>query len=451
MWPWNDLPLTRFETYLFHEDRPAYPCWFLTRLRFQGRFDRVVLEEAWERVLARHPLLTAVVRRRWTGGLYWKWGLALPPRIRWSAAPAPGGWAPWTPSSLEAEPGVQLIVVEADGVTELCLYTHHALYDGAGLFAVLDDLLVHYARGRGEAGEPAALRPDLFPDRNRFGLSFRDKLRLVPSMALGLAASLQLGWRSPRPLGTGPAVGDDERAFEPMPAVVSRRLEPEAFAQLRGASKRLGAGLHDLLIRDAHAAAGTWLKEEAGAGDLEWVYLLVPVNLRRPADLELPAANLVGLIILGRQLKSTLRRGRLLQRTKEDLAWVKRHHLGYTFLVRLALSGLLPGGIRRFTRRRGCRATLLLTNLGQHFAASRLCGPDGRLRVPGAVLEDVSVAAPVRPGTAAGLLVGVYGGRIWIDLAYDPRVLSAAQADRLADAFVAQLRQTAAAGAAAPA
>jgi hypothetical protein len=234
-----------------------------------------------------------------------------------------------------------------------------------------------------------------------------------------------------------------------MPALASRRFAPEVFQDLRGAAKRLGAGVHELFIRDTQSALGAWLKVHGDAGPLEWTRLALPVNLRRPADLPLPSTNLVGLIGLDRRVKSLGRRERLLVRAKEDMGWVKRKRFGYVFLVVLWLHGLLPGGIRRYARRRKCRATLLMTNLGQILSSSPLLGRDGKVAVPGAVLEDVCLQAPVRPGTSAGLALGVYANVLAADLSYDPRVLTPAQAGDLVQALEDQLKLTLEASAAA--
>jgi hypothetical protein len=436
------LPLTLFETYLFHEDRPAYPCWILTRYRFRGSFQREVLRQAWVKVNLRHPLLAAVVRRDWLGRLYWESAADYHPIIEWDPPTQETGWPAWKAIDLERAPGVHLLAVERDGFSELFLQVHHSVHDGAGTFAVVDDLLVHYARELGSGVEPARLRPDRLPGRNGFGLSPWDKLRMAPSQAVGLAASLQLHLTKVAAILPASPVPDGDPAPAGMPALASRRLSGEAFRGLRDAAKRLGAGVHDLFIRDAQAALGVWLKVHGSAGPLEWTRLALPVNLRRPADIELPAANLVGLVGIDRRVRSLARRERLLFRAREDLGWVKKRRFGYVFLTVLWLQGLLPGGIRRYARRRKCRATLLLTNLGQILSGSPLLGPDGRVAVPGAVLEDVCLQAPVRPGTSACLAVGVYAHALAADLTYDPRVLTPAQADALVQAFADQLRLT---------
>jgi hypothetical protein len=433
-------PLTLFERYLYHEDRPAYPCWFLTRSRFTGTFKREALQRAWELVTCRHPLLRCVVGKNWRGRLVWQ---PLPehgPVINWLETLGPSGWPEWRATDLSITPGIHLFLHEADGRTDLFLHAHHAVHDGAGHFAVLDDLLVHYAR---ELGADVALTPLdqlAFPARNSFGLTVWDKLKLAPLQLVGLFLSFQLRRRQPRTLNPGAADTDEDRPVSGFPALVSRKLPSEDSAWLEHTAKLLHTGLHNLLIRDAHAALGAWLQTRPDASSLDWIYLLVPVNLRRSANLTLPAANLVGLVILARQLKALGRRERLLQRTNEDMRWIKRGRLGYVFLVQLRLWSLLPGGILRASRSRANRVTFLFTNLGNVLATSRLRNAAGKIEVPGAVMEDLNLAPPCRAGTHAALAVGFYAGRFWADLQYDPRALGQPEGEALLETFFHQLR-----------
>ncbi len=438
----HSLPLTLFERYLYHEDRPGYPCWILTRFRFEGTFKRDVLQRAWEQTALRHPLLTAVVRRNWRGRLVWTQAPDCRPVVEWAPRLQDSGWPDYPPIDLERAPGCHLFATEEPGRVLLFLQVHHSLHDGAGTFAVIDDLLIHYARELGEEVDPAELHPERLPDRNRFGLSFGDKLRLLPMQALGLALSIQLHGRTVAPLLPDAEATGAAPPSRRVPALASRRLGPEEFRGFRAAAKRLGAGLQDILIRDAQAALGAWLKDHGRAGPRDWIRLAVPVNLRRPADLSLPAANLVGLVIIDRRAKSLANRERLLVRAREDMGWVRRKRLGYVLLVQLGLCGLFPGGIRRYVRRSGSHASFLLTNLGQILSGSPLYRPDGKVAVPGAVLEDVALAAPVRPGTCACLAVGVYGEALAADLSYDSRVMTPAQAEALVQAFADQVRLT---------
>ncbi len=437
------LPLTLFERYLFHEDRPAYPCWILTRSRFTGSFNREALQRAWEFVTVRHPLLRCVVGKNWRGVPVWQPAPQHRPVVQWPKTLAPSGWPDWTATDLRTTPGIHLFLHEADGRTDLFLHAHHSLHDGAGHFAVIDDLLVHYAR---ELGSDVALTPfdqAAFPTRNTFGLSPWDKLKLLPLQLVGLAASLQLQLRQPRSLNPAPSPIDEVRPASPFPLLASRKLAPEDSDWLGHTAKLLNTGLHDLLIRDAHAAVGAWLITRPKASPLDWIYLLVPVNLRRPTDTALPAANLVGLVILARQLKALGRRERLLQRTNEDMRWVKRGRFGYVFHVHLWLWSFVPGGIRRRSRSRANRTTFLFTNLGHAFATSRLTNAAGKIEVPGAVMDSVNLAPPCRPGTHAALAAGFYAGQFWADLQYDPQALGPTDAEALLESFLHQLRLSA--------
>jgi hypothetical protein len=343
---------------------------------------------------------------------------------------------------LRNAPGSRLFAIEREGITDLFTQDHHSLHDGAGCFAIASDLLAFYARELGAEAKVAEVEPGRFRHRNQFGLTLMDKIRLLPMQAAGLAISLQLHFRKVAPLQPGPTMPDEGDQPAILPALVSRRLSATEFDRYRSAAKRLEAGLQDLLIRDVQAALGQWLAVHGRADPMDWVRLTVPVNLRRPADLTLPAANLLGLVIIDRRKKSLANRERLLRRSREDMGFIRRYRLGYVFLVMLALCRLVPGGIRRYARKPGCRTTFVFTNVGRAMSGSSLYGADGKVAVPGAVLEDISLAAPVSPGTSAGLAVIAYANGLAADLSYDSRVLSELQANDLVQAFVDQVRLT---------
>ena len=395
-------------------------------------------------MVRRHPLMSARVRRNWRGQLIWEQAEGFKPAIEWRQGRQDSGWPLLAPIDLEKAPGFRLFAVEDPGWTDLVLQVHHSLHDGAGTFAVVDDLLAIYARDLGATVNLAELHPERLPTRNKFGLSLRDKLRLLPFQLVGLALSLQLHRRKVAPLLPAPdrAAPDDGPLPPNLPAVASRSFSPEEFRDLREAAKYLGTGMHDLFIRDTQAALGAWLKVHGKGGPLDWVRLLIPCNLRRPVDFQLPAANLVSLVIIDRRAKSLANRERLLRRVREDMNWVKRKRLGYVFLVLLGLRRLWPGGIRRYARRPVCRATFFLTNVGDIFHNSPLRNPEGKLAVPGAILEDVCLVGPYRPGTCACLAIGLYAQRLSANLQYDPGVMTQAQAEDLVQAFADQVKLT---------
>jgi hypothetical protein len=196
-----------------------------------------------------------------------------------------------------------------------------------------------------------------------------------------------------------------------------------------------------VLIRDFFAAIGTWRAARGGGDPLHWIRLAIPVNLRARADAALSGANVFGLVALDRRAKSLANRDRLLRRAREDMEMVKKWRLALTFPALLALRRRWFGGIAAFCASPAVRATAVLTNDGKVFAHSPLLNAARRVELPGgAVLEDVAVSLPCRPGTAALVAVGVYAGEFFADLTHDPHALSAAEAAALLRAFEEQLR-----------
>ena len=55
------LHLTSFEHYMVVDDRPRYPMTFIVQLELSGELQSASFDDAIEKALKRHPLLTAVV------------------------------------------------------------------------------------------------------------------------------------------------------------------------------------------------------------------------------------------------------------------------------------------------------------------------------------------------------------------------------------------------------
>ncbi len=440
------LPLTLFEQYLLHDDRRAYPCWMLGRLRFRGAFQRGPLERAWAETARRHPLLASVVRRGRFGEFYWEPAPGGPAPIGWGCGPLAGsGWpADWAPMDLEKQPGLRWIFVEDGTTTDMFIQTHHAVLDGGAIFSVIHELLLHYARELGTKVELPELRPELLGTRGRLASSRWERLAFLPAHLAGLALAWPILRREVAPLVPHRTAADGDPPPPGLPAVVGRRFSPGDFKKIRAAAKRLAVSVNDLLTRDLFAAVGVWRKAHGVGSPLDWIRLGVPVSLRSHADRHLPAANGFSLVGLDRRAKSLADRDRLLRRAREDMQLVKKHRLGHTFLLLLGLHrfhGLRPGGILRYARRPACRATLVLTNLGQFFSPrSPLLDAAQRLAVPGAVLEDISIGGLFRPATCVTLAIGIYTGQLLADLHYDARFLTAAQAENFMETFESQVR-----------
>ncbi len=117
IWP---LPLAPFEQYMLTDDRPSCPMTFFVRLRCSGTVFPQAFEAAVGSAVARHPLLSAIVRRTKRNKLVWITVNRLP-AIHW----APLDDSETIPSiDLLHEPGLRLWVDQREGYVELLAQFH---------------------------------------------------------------------------------------------------------------------------------------------------------------------------------------------------------------------------------------------------------------------------------------------------------------------------------------
>ncbi len=435
------LPLTPFEEYLVHEDRPGFPCWNVARFSCAGRFDVERLETAWQQTATAQPMLRARLISRLLRGPAWRIepDSSVPPVVVVSAL-GPHGWpSRWLRLDLASGPGARLYLHQQDNRAVLFAQFHHALVDGLGLGAIMEELFARYATLHGASVKLPSRDPALLRARGSSGLPWLERIRGLPMQLVGLlgASQLLLG-REASPLLPHTLLPADSPPVAFYPAVESRVLDPDAFGQLRNAAKKARVSVNEMLMRDLQAAIGAWRGKQAPDAPQDWMRLAVPVLIRSAVDRRMPACNLVSLVIIDRTVKSCRNRARLLRRAREDMEMILKHRLGLVFWRILKLCRWLPGGLAAYSLRPKVRATCVMTNFGRIFHQGPVPHPQRRYAVPGAVLENVVTAPVIRPGTIVCLGLSVMDMQLHADLHYDSRVLTQAQAAALADEFVRQ-------------
>jgi hypothetical protein len=432
------LPLTPFETYLLEDDLPGHPCWQFVRLRWAGALQAAPLGRAWAEATARQPLLTAVVRR---GALGPRWVLgATAPTIHFSTRVAGREWPDWLPLDLATGPGARLYVIAEGERTDVILAAHHAVCDGLSLLDVLEDAFVLYARLLGDPVEPRAPASlGALRRRGRIGATFWERCWLPALQVAGIVAEAKLLRRTVAPLLPHVPAPADGALPPGWPNLVTRFWSEADSAAIREAAKRLKSGLPEMVTRDLQAAIGAWRLAAGVDRPEDWIRLGSAVSLRRKTRGAWPVANLFGIALIERSARSLADRGRLLRRATEDLGLVEKWRFGYALWMLLRLRRFAPGGIRAYARRPVVRMTMVLSFIGKVFSRTALRRRGRLATVPGAVLETVEGLAPTRPGTCASIDVAIVQGVVGAFLNYDGRVLSAAQAQALLDAFGEQL------------
>ncbi len=434
----GSYPLTVFEQYLLAEDRPDYPCWIIVKFHFDGVFSRAETQRALDQAIARNPLLRAVIRRGFCGKLRWEVLPEWRPKVQWLNGPLASGWPAWEPMDLFKEPGFRLFLVEHAGKSELIIHVHHAICDGKAVRDVFYDIMHHYAIAMGQPVALSALRPEIFSLRNRLANTWRDRLKTVPSQAIGLWVNHGFQKKQIVPLSEKAA---GETAPEPpasYPALISRRLPEGCFRKVRDEAMRQKVTSNDIFLRDLFHSLKLWREWKQEGDPMDWLCVVLPVDMRKPTDRFLSAANVTSAVTLVRRMKSLDDRKRLLSRIHEDMDWVKHRGLRYTFWILLKLRRLLPHGIERFSQRPSCQGTIIFANHCQLATRSPLLNKKRMIEAPGLLGTNATMVSPIRPGTMAALVVGSYAGRLLIDLHYDPKFITPSQASKLIDIFLAQ-------------
>jgi hypothetical protein len=216
------------------------------------------------------------------------------------------------------------------------------------------------------------------------------------------------------------------------------RTESAALARMAHGSE---ISLNGLLLRDLMVALAQWRQQNCLPLD-DWMRVMVPINLRSPADRRLPATNNVSMFFLDQRLSDALEPEKLLHKINSTLSDIKRNDLGLGWLLALpVLQKLLPRHWEkaRLSQRR-CLYSTLLTNIGPVLAGSPLPRSDRRLIVGDMTLDEVEFVPVVRPLQCLGFSVSTYAGKMSLGMRYDSRVMNAEQAEEVMDAYVAALR-----------
>ena len=445
MTPTSRLPLTVFEELLFWENRPAFPLSCFARLQLSGRIDRQAFEAAVRTVMPRHPLLRSHVEAQGRR-LFWKPQPDALPEVRWLSGPTGRLFPPTTYQDLRNEIGLRLLVVENGDSCDVTAQFHHACCDGVGIQALLSDILVAYALAKGAHSNRLRL-PDLEPGRlerrGAYGLGFTKLAGMLPRQVIGLAGAARFFARSPSPVLPHRPPNDDDPAPEGYPATRTHVFSQDETTSLNEAAKHLDVTVNDLLARDLYLALGKWRARQGAGNDDEWMRVMIPMNLRSMQDKLLPAANMVGAVFLDRRGRDLGDARQLLAGIARELELIRENGLGLIFIYALHVLGIVPRGLRSIARRGTCMTSSIFSNLGRPLLRCPLPREGGLLVSGNLVLERTDGAVPLVPFACMSATVMEYARRLSMTFHYDPRCVTAAQADDLAAAFVHRVRSTA--------
>ena len=156
--------------------------------------------------------------------------------------------------------------------------------------------------------------------------------------------------------------------------------------------------LNDLLLRDMFLAVNEWNKQ-AGVKP-GWLRVLMPTNLRLPRDEHMPAANMVSLSFITRHSRECRQPRELLDGIRCETDSIKRIRRGLYFIRVIEVAQAMCGRMPKLLVGRRCRASVVLSNLGDlgHWFAQTFpaCRGPRRGGQPGHRAGCLSAAHPAQ-------------------------------------------------------
>ncbi len=448
------LPLVAWEHYMWKDDRTRYPMTFVIRLEVSGELQRVVFLDAMKKSLERHPLLKSrIVRDGWRG---WCWlpSEADEPPVDWTDAE--------TNSEVDArlrlplgeyidltrEVGLRVWVHSTCKRARLTFQFHHAATDGLGAIQFLGDLLAAYGQVTVLPGEETpefgTLEIARLRTRGDHGSGrFDSRRQRFADLKLFAEEAWHLFARQPKPLAVR-MHSDDQRDIE-FPALLTRRLNRHEATRLREFASKRGVSPNDLYLREMFLTLHDWNRERSTWHPKHWLRIGMPVSMRTEQHDGLPAANVLSMFFVARQLGKRIDVDALLKDLHQQTDRIVNCRLGWYCATGVRWAARIPGALSFSVSERHCLATVILANVGdiRRQMSARFPLQRGKIVAGNIVLESFDGAAPVRPHTHAGVSLGTYAGELIVNLHPDVWHLSQADANELLDRFVNRLRAVA--------
>jgi hypothetical protein len=428
------LPLTTFESHLYHDTSRLYPLMCDMEVRLRGRIDRRGFEAGIRALLERSPLCRCVIRRSWWGGLAWT-PVDSEVFVDWQTTGRAVEKHYNEQVDLKTEPSLRVYVREGDEQSSVLFHFHHLVSDGIGGLHLIEDFLAGYAI---EMSGPAAAVPrDVDTQRLRYreGNILRGVVD-VPKFLYQLCKYLS---RMPKALVTRKKL-----SRPPAGRPVFIDLPHEVLENLRSIAQEANVPLNDLLLRDMFVTVCHWNRDRQPSRRRDCVRIIMPQSLRTPEDRRAPPANITSFAALTRTSREIKDSEGLLNSIRTETAEVRselltRHYLAGLWLLRK--SGLLAFALRLPL----CSSTLVLSNLStptRRFVGRFAVAKEG-LQVGNLVLDRIVAVPYVRPHTHAVFVAIVNRQRLSICARFDRHYLSEAEGQELLQAYVDRLIRSA--------
>ncbi len=452
------IPLNSIEKFHFFDSQPPYPNLIFCRLLFDRALDRDRALQAWQSATARQPMSRSKISRR-NGRLQWEHN----PRhleendfnfYYHALDQAPDAWTVHDESTCDdhLSPYISIRTWPTDASqhsaqSELWIWGHHAVSDGAAAAAFVVDWLVAYENLESGRDVNEGMRPvdyQLMSRRNQLGLLSWKYLRYLPHQLVGLFGATKFIFRNiAAPVDDTPAL-DESSETSIYPAIESAWVDADGLRSLERDASRYEVSLNSLLMGELFRVLSDWrLSIDSNADVKDWIRIILPMNIRTISDRRLPAANRTSIVQIDRSQLESIPREALYRSIDREVKIIHGWQLDKMFLILVRVVATVESWLQTAVANEKSRGFAVFTNLNAVFRSlerkAKSSLPDHRSGSITRSIVEFDFVGPIRRGTPLNFAFGILGGRLRVSLHFDPRCVTRAEATRLLTQFVANL------------
>jgi hypothetical protein len=400
------LPLCPIEQFFFFDNQPATPKVFVVNSHFLGKLSRSDFEFATKVIIERHPLLRSVVASG-REGLEWQLAPISPRQIVWSESYSAALAEAHESVELTQELGFRVFGWTDGEQSRVLMQYHHAVADGMAAKGVLAEWLAAYSISYGSS-DPQILERLCYRSlrlRGQFKFDASAQQPAEASIPLTMRGRLQAAWEFFRsqPVPMRPcldySINKNSRMVAPITAEAT--LPPEIFTSAERRAKQDGFTINDVATALVLQTIARWNRSHGEVGRDRLYRVLIPVNLRDRHYRQMPAANRLSFVFLGRPTSLCLNFKPLLETVRAEMKYIRDHNCQLDFVRILPTVTRYPSLINACLRLPVCFSTAVLTNLGDPMRGFRRSFPqaNGHMLCGNLQFLFMGGAPPLRVGT----------------------------------------------------
>ena len=460
------MPMRSIEKFHWFDDNKEYPNVVFCRMRIKGKLDQAIAREAWQIAVERQPF--ADVEPKKVGG---RWCWVQGPRgdedgsrrfedwrgTRFEFQEFESAPVPWKFKDhlIESSTGSYLGVFTCPSnsinqspnenssthQTEVWLYVHHAVGDGAGSILVINDWMMIYANLKSNRDPQTGLHrldPKLLANRNSINFFTWNYLKHLWKQPIALFGAVKFAFRKTPEL----IPPEHQASNQPShyPSIIGQWIDADQVSQISQHASQHNVTVNTILLGQLYLILADWRSQQGHHDSKDWMRIIMPISIRRVSDRRLPTANRATLVQIDRQSRQTDDLGAFYFGLNREINIIRGWQLDKIFLLAIRAMSFSDWMLRWAANNQKSRAMAVFTNLGEPLRKSERAGgrhPDKEAPIRP---DEFDLVGPIRAGTPVNFSVSRYGAAMRVSLQYDSKLISETQAKELLGGYVDRLK-----------